>query len=109
MTGIQKNTNLSFTVVRTLLELSAVGLGFYLGGLVGIGTILYALGIGLYVFFGLFFVIFGFFWITLDSFQLRVFFFWPVSNYYSGRGNSGSLMLFPKPSCKEKEGFYRIE
>ena len=56
MTGIQKNTNLSFTLVRTLLELSAVGLGFYLGGIVGIGTILYALCIGLSVSFGLFFV-----------------------------------------------------
>ncbi len=56
MTGIQKNTNLSFSLVRTLLELSAVGLGFYLGGIVGIGTILYALFIGLSVSFGFFFV-----------------------------------------------------
>ena len=56
MTGIQKNTNLSFSLVRTLLELSAVGLGFYFGGIVGIGTILYALLIGLSVSFGLFFV-----------------------------------------------------
>ncbi len=56
MTGIQKNTNLSFSLVRTLLELSAVGLGFYFGGIVGIGTILYALLIGLSVSLGLFFV-----------------------------------------------------
>ena len=56
MTGIQKNTNLSFTVVRTFLELGAVGLGFYFGGIVGIGTILYALGIGLSVSFGLYLV-----------------------------------------------------
>ena len=41
---------------RTILELSAVGLGFYLGGIVGIGTILYALGIGFSVSLGLFFV-----------------------------------------------------
>ena len=56
MTGINKLTNLSFSLIRTILELSAVGLGFYLGGIVGIGTILYALGIGFSVSLGLFFV-----------------------------------------------------
>jgi len=56
MTGIQKKTNLSFSLIRTIIELSAVGLGWYLGGIVGIGTVIYALGIGSLVSFGLFFV-----------------------------------------------------
>ncbi len=56
MTGIQKKTNLSFSLTRTLIELSAVALGWYLGGIVGIGTVIYALGIGPFVSFGLFFV-----------------------------------------------------
>ena len=56
MTGINKQTNLSFSLIRTVLELSAVALGFYLGGVVGIGTILYALGIGFSVSLGLFLV-----------------------------------------------------
>ena len=56
MTGINKQTNLSFSLIRTILELSVVGLGFYLGGIVGIGTILYAIGIGFSVSLGLFLV-----------------------------------------------------
>tara|TARA_B100002051_G_C16444894_1_gene490779 strand:- start:50 stop:724 length:675 start_codon:yes stop_codon:yes gene_type:complete len=56
MTGINKQTNLSFSLIRIIIELSAVGLGFYLGGIVGIGTILYAIGIGFSVSLGLFLV-----------------------------------------------------
>ena len=56
MTGINKQTNLSFSFIRIIIELSAVGLGFYLGGIVGIGTILYAVGIGFSVSLGLFLV-----------------------------------------------------
>ena len=56
MTGINKQTSLSFSLIRTIIELSAVGLGFYLGGIVGIGTILYAIGIGFSVSLGLFLV-----------------------------------------------------
>ncbi len=56
MTGIQKKTKLSFSLIRTLIELSAVILGWYLGGLVGVGTVIYALGIGPFVSFGLFYV-----------------------------------------------------
>jgi len=56
MTGINKQTNLSFSLIRTVLELSVVALGFYLGGVIGIGTILYALGIGFSVSLGLFLV-----------------------------------------------------
>ena len=56
MTGIQKKTNLSFSLIRTLIELSAVVIGWYLGGIVGIGTVIYALGIGPSVSLGLYFV-----------------------------------------------------
>ncbi len=56
MVALNKQTNLSITLIRTLLELSAVGIGFYLGGIVGVGTVIYALGIGFSVSFGLFLV-----------------------------------------------------
>ena len=56
MTGINKQTNQSITLIRTFLELSAVGIGFYLGGIVGIGTIIYALGIGFSVSLGLYLI-----------------------------------------------------
>ena len=56
MTGINKQTSLSFSLIRIIIELSVVGLGFYLGGIVGIGTILYAVGIGFSVSLGLFLV-----------------------------------------------------
>ncbi len=56
MTGINKQTNKSITLIRTLLELSAVVTGFYLGGIVGLGTLIYAFCIGFSVSFGLFLV-----------------------------------------------------
>ena len=56
MTGLQRKTNFSITIIRTFLEISAVGIGFYLGGILGLGTILYALGIGFSVSLGLFLV-----------------------------------------------------
>jgi len=56
MTGLNKKTNKSLALIRTFLELSAVGIGFYLGGIVGIGTLIYAIGIGFSVSTGLFIV-----------------------------------------------------
>ena len=56
MTGINKQTNQSIALIRTLLEISAVAIGFYLGGIVGIGTVIYAVGIGFSVSLGLFLV-----------------------------------------------------
>ena len=56
MTGLNKQINLSLALIRTILELSAVGIGFYLGGIVGIGTIIYAVGIGFSVSLGLFII-----------------------------------------------------
>jgi|TARA_Y100001970_G_scaffold274947_1_gene375493 uncharacterized membrane protein YczE len=46
MTGLQKKTNLPIALVRAFLEISAVSIGWYLGGTVGIGTLLFAFGIG---------------------------------------------------------------
>ena len=46
MVGLQQKTNLPITVVRTFLEISVVSIGWYLGGTVGIGTLLFAFGIG---------------------------------------------------------------
>ena len=56
MTGLQKLTNLPIALIRTTIEVSAVVCGFYLGGVVGIGTIVFAFGIGPAVSAGLFFV-----------------------------------------------------
>ena len=56
MTGFQKITNLSLALIRTIIEISAVIVGWYLGGVVGIGTVVFALGIGPFVSAGLFFV-----------------------------------------------------
>ena len=56
MIGIQKKTNFPIAAVRAILEISVVSIGWYLGGTVGIGTILFALGIGPCVAFGLFLV-----------------------------------------------------
>ena len=46
MTGLQKKTNAPIALVRTSIEIFVVLLGWFLGGTVGIGTLLYALGIG---------------------------------------------------------------
>ena len=56
MTGLQKKTNLPIAAVRAFLEITVVSIGWYLGGTVGIGTILFAFGIGPAVAFGLFIV-----------------------------------------------------
>ena len=46
MTGLQKKTNLPIALVRAFLEILVVSIGWYLGGTVGIGTLLFAIGIG---------------------------------------------------------------
>ena len=56
MTGLQSLTNQPIALIRTIIEVSAVGLGFYLGGIVGIGTLLFAFGIGPCVALGLYLV-----------------------------------------------------
>ena len=56
MVGLQKNTNLPIAVVRAFLEITVVSIGWYLGGTVGVGTLLFAFGIGPAVALGLFVV-----------------------------------------------------
>jgi uncharacterized membrane protein YczE len=46
MTGLARRTGRSIRLVRTTLEVTVVVLGFALGGIVGVGTVLYALLIG---------------------------------------------------------------
>jgi len=56
MVGLQKLTNFPIAAVRATLEISVVSVGWYLGGTVGIGTILFAFGIGPCVALGLYLV-----------------------------------------------------
>ena len=56
MTGLTKMTNLPIALVRACLEISVVIAGWYLGGTVGLGTLIFAFGIGPCVAFGLFIV-----------------------------------------------------
>jgi len=46
MTGLARRTGRSLRLVRTYMELSVVALGLLLGGVAGLGTIVYALSIG---------------------------------------------------------------
>jgi uncharacterized membrane protein YczE len=46
MTGLNRRTGRPIWVVRTSLEVSAVVLGWLLGGVFGVGTLLYAVAIG---------------------------------------------------------------
>ncbi len=56
MTGLTKITNLPIALVRAKIEISVVLIGWYLGGTVGVGTLIFAFGIGPCVAFGLFIV-----------------------------------------------------
>ena len=56
MVGLQQKTNFPIAVVRVSLEIVVVSIGWYLGGTIGIGTLLFAFGIGPAVAFGLFIV-----------------------------------------------------
>ena len=54
MVGLQKKTNMPIATVRAFLEITVVTVGWYLGGTVGVGTLLFAFGIGPAVALGLF-------------------------------------------------------
>ena len=56
MIWLQKLTNFPIAVVRATLEISVVSVGGYLGGTVGLGTLLFAFGIGPCVALGLYLV-----------------------------------------------------
>jgi len=46
MTGLQKKTGFSIALIRGCIEVLVVSCGWLLGGTVGVGTLLYAIGIG---------------------------------------------------------------
>ena len=46
MTGLARRTGRSLRLVRTAMELTVVAIGLMLGGVAGLGTIIYALSIG---------------------------------------------------------------
>ena len=46
MIGLQKKTNLPIASVRAVLEITVMSIGWHLGGTVGVGTLLFAFGIG---------------------------------------------------------------
>ena len=54
MVGLQKKTNIPIAAVRAFLEITVVTIGWYLGGTVGVGTLLFAFGIGPAVALGLY-------------------------------------------------------
>ena len=56
MIGLQKKTNFPIASVRAFLEITVMSIGWYLGGTVGVGTLLFAFGIGPSVALGLYIV-----------------------------------------------------
>ena len=56
MTGLQTATGKPIAFIRVALEISVVSVGWYLGGMVGSGTLIFALGIGPAVAIGILFV-----------------------------------------------------
>ena len=56
MVGLQQKTNLPIAIVRVSLEIIVVSIGWCLGGTIGVGTLLFAFGIGPAVALGLFIV-----------------------------------------------------
>ena len=46
MTGLQIKTNFPIANIRFALEITVVSIGWYLGGVVGIGTVMFAFGVG---------------------------------------------------------------
>ena len=56
MTGLQQKTNFPIALVRAFLEITVVSLGWYLGGTFGIGTLIFAFGVGPAVALGLYLV-----------------------------------------------------
>ncbi|MFC0627704.1 membrane protein YczE [Kribbella deserti] len=46
MTGLVRRTGLSVRLIRTSIEVTVLAIGFALGGVVGLGTVAYALAVG---------------------------------------------------------------
>lgn len=66
MTGLQRVSDFPIAWVRTLIEVTVVVLGWVLGGTFGVGTLMYAFGIGSAVSIGLY-VVDKCNWQTVDS------------------------------------------
>ena len=56
MTGLQKKTNLPIAAVRAVIEISVASVGWYLGGTIGVGTLMFAFGIGPCIAFSLYII-----------------------------------------------------
>ena len=56
MTGLQAATGLPIATIRIAMEVAVVSVGWYLGGVVGAGTLLFAFGVGPCVAIGILFV-----------------------------------------------------
>jgi len=56
MTGVQRISGKPIALVRGTIEVTVVFLGWLLGGTAGLGTIIFALGIGPAVAIGIYFV-----------------------------------------------------
>jgi len=56
MTGLQAATGLPIANIRIAIEVSVVAIGWYLGGVVGVGTLIFAFGVGPCVAIGIIFV-----------------------------------------------------
>ena len=56
MTGVQRVTGKPVALIRAIIEVSVVFFGWLLGGTAGLGTIIFALGIGPAVAVGIYFV-----------------------------------------------------
>ena len=57
MTGLQRVTNFAIAYIRIALEVTVVSVGWLLGGTVGLGTLIFALGVGPCVAIGILLVI----------------------------------------------------
>jgi uncharacterized membrane protein YczE len=56
MTGLQAKTGLPIATIRIAIDITVVAIGWYLGGVVGIGTAFFAFGVGPAVALGILFV-----------------------------------------------------
>ena len=56
MTGIQIATGQPIALIRVLLEVTVIGMGWFLGGTIGIGTVIFAFGVGPSLSLGLYYV-----------------------------------------------------
>ena len=56
MTGLQSVTDMPIANIRIGIEVTAVAIGWYLGGVVGVGTLIFAFGVGPCVTLGILFV-----------------------------------------------------